>query len=339
MNAPHSRGRKAAAARVAPDVQAIESYELEPPLPAIESDPTRDTLGIASALSGKAHHGLKISRSFMSETYGGGSLEAVPEFDVSRAITSGLTHPGDLVWPQLRPRTPTFPDLGAADGLQAESVFLDPKDTRRPVPNSAVVPWRCIAMLNIEFVDGTPGRGTGWFISPQTLVTAAHCVHDPIHGRARSMVATPGFHAGAAPYGHFTVNKMDVHPGWFNGFPRALDFALIFVSRPAGVGFFGYAAADDAGLSRVLVNIAGYPRDHLGTQWFDGGRILRADDNFIYHTIDTEAGQSGSPVFWSDRQQRLGLGIHTYGASSMDRTNVARRITKPLFDMFEARKI
>jgi V8-like Glu-specific endopeptidase len=317
----------------------VEAVELEPPLPPIEADPTQDALGIAAVLAGSAHPGTVVARSFMAETYGGGSLENVPDYDVSRAITAGLTHSGNVEWPQLHSLAHCAPETVAEAELRAETVIFDPADTRRRVPNSTVVPWRCIALLTIRFRDGATARGTGWFIAPRTLVTAAHVVHDPIHGRAQSILVTPGFHRGAMPYGSQAVVRADFNPAWTDGFARELDFALVFIAQPAGVGFFGFAAADDQALARVLVNISGYPVDRPDAQWFDGGRILHADETFIHHTIDTEAGQSGAPVFWSDRQQRIGLGIHVYGAGSRDRTNVARRITRPLFDLFMDKKV
>lgn len=320
-------------------IAKVQRFELDPPVPQVNAESTEDALGIASVLAGGKHAYTQVSRSFMAETYGGGSLESIPDFDVSRAITAGLTHNGEVVWPQFQPSADRSEERLTGDTLRRETVILDPADTRRPVPNSTVVPWRCIALLNIAFRDGYTARGSGWFIAPRTLVTAAHCVHDPVHGRAMSIVATPGFQMGAAPYGRFAVAQVDFNPAWTRGFPRELDFALIYLAQPVGVGFFGFAAADDKALAQVLVNISGYPDDRPNTQWFDGGRILHADQNFIYHTIDTESGQSGAPLFWSDRQQRIGLGIHAYGAGPRDRTNVARRITAPLYELFAAKRI
>jgi V8-like Glu-specific endopeptidase len=320
-------------------VARVSSFELESPLTDIQPDPGTDLLGIAATLAGKKHPGTSVTRSFMSETYGGGSLERVPDFDVTRAITAGLMHSGDAILPQLQQSPKRELEIAAADGLRAETVIMDPGDTRKPVANTAVVPWRCIALLNIAFADGFTARGTAWFIGPSTLVTAAHCVHDPRHGRAVSILVTPGFQRGAAPYGRFAVSKVDFNPAWTRGFPRELDFSLLYLADPLGLGFFGFAAASDDGLRSVLVNIAGYPDDRAGTQCYDAGRIVRVDSTFIYHTIDTESGQSGAPLFWSDQQQRVGLGIHTYGAGPSDRTNVARRITPQLYDLFESRKV
>jgi glutamyl endopeptidase len=299
---------------------------------------TTDRLGIRAALEeGTLMEGLSLERSHMIETYGGGSLENVPGYDISRAITAGLATPGNVIWPQFQSKPPLEERSVGRDGLKPESV-IGPIDTRRPVPNTTVIPWRCIALMRTEYADGFVGRGTGWFIAPRTLVTAAHNIHDQHHGRAKRIVVTPGFHQGAAPFGEALVSSVDFNPDWTQGFPRELDFALAFIENSPGVGFFGFAAASDQGLRSVLINITGYPVDRPETQWFDGGRITDVDENFIYHTIDTEGGQSGAPLFWSDRESRIGLAIHTYGASDVDRTNVARRITQKLFDLFQQRR-
>jgi V8-like Glu-specific endopeptidase len=318
----------------------LEVVDLQPPRAIGVGDPTVDRLGLRDALRGKPSKDLHVFPSNMTETYGGGSLETVPDFDVSRAITSGISHTGDVSWPQLA-NAACAPGAESAifspDGLRPESVVE--KDTRRAVPNTAMVPWRCIALLRIVYVDGATGRGTGWFIGPKTLVTAAHCVFDRDHGAARTMTATPGFSHGAAPYGERPISQVHFNPAWKTTFDRELDFALVYTDTPGGTGSFGFSAASDAGLQSVLINIAGYPIDKSATQWYDAGRILSVDKNFIYHTIDTERGQSGAPLFWSDKDHRIGLGIHTYGASRGDRTNVARRITRELFDLFETRRL
>lgn len=289
-----------------------------------------DRLGIVAALKGEASD-LCLARSYMQETYGGGSLEQVPEFDAYAAITAGIAQPGTL--PDVEKLLAGLSTTSSSK-FAAESV-IGPSDTRRPVPNSAVLPWRCIALLQIRYASGQTGRGTAWAIGPRTYLTAAHCVHHWQGGPAREISVLPAYRGGATPYGVQRAVDSYYNPNWPRGWEPALDFAMIFTATSAGVGWFGYSAPSDDGLKRVLVNLAGYPDDHPGNQYFDGGRITDIDSEFIYHTIDTEEGQSGSPLFWSNRDQRIGLGIHTYGVNSSSRTNVARRITPDLFSLFQ----
>lgn len=308
------------------DVEVV-SYE---PVAPLETKPGEDSLGIADVLAGKFVQGVQVARSFMNETYGGGSLENVPGFDATSVLTMEIAQPGALHWPQLAPV-----DAGtrATGEWIAESV-VGP-DTRRPVPGAASLPWRCVALLQIAYGSGRTGRGTAWFIGPRTLVTAAHCVHHREAGAARRIIVTPGFDRGAAPYGQFDVVGSLWNPAWRTSFDPVLDFALLYLNQDPGVGYFGYAAAPDPNLQRVIVNVAGYPQDRPTTQWYDAGRLSGADKNFIYHQIDTEEGQSGAPLFWTDRVQRIGLGIHTYGTDTATSTNRARRITPELYSLFQ----
>jgi glutamyl endopeptidase len=288
-----------------------------------------DQLGIASALSGNPPDGLLLQRSLMVETYGGGSLESVPGFDAAPILTQDIAQPGLVWWPQL-----SRPVAGASELLEIIPESVIGRDTRRPVPSSASLPWRCIAYLRIRYQSGREGTGTGWFISPRTLVTAAHCMVHPEAGRATRVIVAPGFHAGAMPWGSFEAVGGDWNPAWERNFDPVLDYALVHIDRNPGIGHFGYSAAADPNLRRVLVNLAGYPSDRSGTQWYDASRIADLDRHFIYHEIDTETGQSGAPLFWTDRVQRIGLGIHTYGVGGGFRTNRARRITPELFELF-----
>ncbi|MBX3494341.1 MAG: trypsin-like peptidase domain-containing protein [Parvibaculum sp.] len=292
--------------------------------------PGEDTLGVASVLAGKVVDGVHVARSYMNETYGGGSFENVPGFNSTAILTTEIAQSGIVRWPQLNSSAESRSDI---DGFVPESVI--DSDTRRAVPGAASLPWRCIVLLQIFYRSGQTGRGTGWFIGPKTIVTAAHCIHHESAGDAIRIIVTPGYDRGAAPYGQFEVSGSLWNPAWRSSYDPVLDFALLFLNQDPGVGYFGFAAAPDPNLQRVIVNIAGYPKDRPSTQWYDAGRVSKADANFIYHQIDTEEGQSGAPLFWTDRVQRIGLGIHTYGANSMQPNNRARRITPELFTLFQ----
>lgn len=304
-------------------ISAVHTVEYEPLDEPVLNE--SDKLGFAETLRGGVVDGVHLRRSFMNETFGGGCLENVPGFDATPALSMLVGQPGLVDFPQM-----SHHDLALTP--RTESV-IGP-DTRRPAPNTAALPWRCVARLDILYSSGRTGRGTAWFIGPRTLVTAAHCLyHEEAKGASR-IVVTPGYNRGAAPYGQFSVVASLWNKGWAEGFSDVLDFALIYLDRPANVGWFGFAAAPDPNLKRVLVNVAGYPDDLVATQWYDAGRIAALDPQFIHHGIDTEVGQSGAPLFWTDRVQRIGLGIHTYGKGAGSSYNKARRITPELFQLF-----
>jgi glutamyl endopeptidase len=216
------------------------------------------------------------------------------------------------------------------------------------VPNTSLLPWRCIARLEIAFASGARATGSGWFISPRTLATAGHNFWDQEHGRAREIRIFPGYSQGYPAFGSYRVTEAFWDPQWPSDFDERRDFALLHIDSDPRVGYFGYAAASNDGLQNVAscVNVAGYPTDKdggqqyydAGTQYYDGGRIVGADEYFIYHTVDTSVGQSGGPLFWSDQANRIGLGIHVYGTDPRHPTNRALRITEDLYKIFSAYK-
>jgi len=318
----------------------LDQYQFPTSNSITDSNPARDLLGIRSHLGGgETPEGLLLSPCYMIETHGGGGFERVPGFDVSRAMESVISPVGSTA------RTPRNQFIGMSPARESA---IGTRDTRAPVPNTSLLPWRCIARLEIAFASGARGTGSGWFISPRTLATAGHNFWDQEHGRARDIRIFPGYSQGYPAFGSYRATEAFWDPQWPNGFDERRDFALLHIDSDPRVGYFGYAAASDDGLQNVAscVNVAGYPSDKdggqqyydAGTQYYDGGRIVGADEYFIYHTIDTNVGQSGGPLFWSDEANRIGLGIHVYGTDPRHPSNRALRITKDLYEIFSAYK-
>ena len=53
----------------------------------------------------------------------------------------------------------------------------------------------------------------------------------------------------------------------------------------------------------LFVNNAGYPYEAnkpYGTLWYNAGRVRKMEKAFIEYMVDTEGGQSGSPVYFFD---------------------------------------
>lgn len=186
---------------------------------------------------------------------------------------------------------------------ELESVFL--RDDRQPNNDTTSVPWRSVCHLVVGRQNGSRSFGTGWFAGPKMVITAAHCVldHRPRAGWASSITVIPGRNGNYFPFQSQDVASVYIDPRWEREQDHRYDFAvLIMPDRQLGtaVSWFGFAALTDSYLSKpLLINCAGYPDDKpRGTQWSDGGRIERFDENFLYYYIDTEVGQSGSPIFF-----------------------------------------
>lgn len=298
-----------------------------------------------------------VLESFMAETNGGGSAEKVPGFDIFRAITAGFetrrvagpttlrARPDGGFYSEGTPPPPPVPDS------QAKPENVIGVDSRVLVPDTAAIPWRCICHLEVEFERGPVGYGTGFLIGPTAVLTAAHVIVNPTAKRkARHVRVIPGRNGGVAPYGYFVANFSDckVPAKWLNGDAEAsgFDFAIIPIpddyktmGKPTAerLGYFGlkcFADKQAAEAGKMLfVNNAGYPYEAdkpYGTLWYNAGRVRDISERFVEYMVDTEGGQSGSPVYFYDEEtgQRYVIAIHTTG----DFVNRGLRIRREVFD-------
>jgi V8-like Glu-specific endopeptidase len=254
---------------------------------------------------------------------------AVGESDTSEAGIVGAT-PGE------------FDEVSAVDAIVgsypelAESVeVIIGVDERIRVTNTTTYPWSAICALGITAANGRRFIGTGWMISPRTVVTAGHCVY--LHeegGWAQSITVIPGCNDAVEPYGSHVGTDLRSVTGWTSSKNRDHDYGVIILppsTQPgATTGTFGFATRTDAFLLNAALNLSGYPGDKGGRQqWFMAQRPKSVSEHVITYDIDTMGGQSGSPVWVLENGGRFGVGVHTNGHSS---GNSATRITSGVFN-------
>ncbi len=214
------------------------------------------------------------------------------------------------------------------------------EDNRLRITNTRAFPWRAVCALRIRAKDGTSWLGTGWLVSPRTLITAGHCVYMREHGGwARSIEVIPGKDGDAAPFGQAVSATFGSVLGWTRDNDREYDYGAIIL--PSGhafgdrVGHFGFADFDDATLAGTRLNLSGYPGDKdLGsTQWWHAQKTKSVSPRTLQYEIDTVGGQSGAPVWRVVGGARQAVGIHTNGFSS---GNSATRIQANVFENITA---
>ncbi|NUP86854.1 MAG: serine protease [Burkholderiaceae bacterium] len=264
----------------------------------------------------------------MTETHNGGRIERVAGFDVGRVMTQGLRR-------RRLPAALCSDRLGAAGWLE----FAFPqaqigRDDRVPVPDTTTLPWRCVCQIVIDGLHAEQALGTGWLAGPRTVFTAGHNLYSHKLGRrARRVTVMPGRCGDVAPFDYFRSVRFEVHPQWLAHGDARFDLGVVWLDSDVGydVGWFGFASRPDEALAELIVNTAGYPADkRIGTQWFNAGRISHIGTQSISYGLDTEGGQSGSPIYCVDaKEQRTVLAIHAYGG---DAHNVGVRITDDVFD-------
>lgn len=265
-------------------------------------------------------------------THGGGRLEDVPNFPVTKALTVGLEtiDMGDNIDLSQIPPAYTL----VYQPVQAESQCGP--DDRRQISNTASVPWRMVCQLIMTTKNGERFKGTGWFIGPRTVMTAGHCLHFRNNGGwAKQIEVIPGMNGSRKPYGSQIGRSFRSVKGWTDNQDPDYDYGCIILpddNLGKRVGWFGFAALSDGSLTNLLMNNSGYSGDKpSGTQWYTAGRVLRTTRRQLFYYNDTFAGNSGGPVWRYRDGKRHGVGIHAYGGCP----NKATRITRPVFDLMK----
>lgn len=220
------------------------------------------------------------------------------------------------------------------EAARAAEVIIGP-DNRVRVGATASYPWRAICALRITARNGRRFIGTGWLVSPRTVITAGHCVF--MHnegGWASAIEVIPGLNDASRPFGSAVSGALRSVTGWTQSRNREFDYGAIVLPANARLGdrtgWFGLAVRNDAFLRSANLNLSGYPGDKGGNQqWFMAQRAKGTSARVITYDIDTMGGQSGSPVWVLQNGQRYGVGVHTNGASS---GNSATRIDTAVFN-------
>jgi glutamyl endopeptidase len=232
--------------------------------------------------------------------------------------------------------TPQVAGQTVVEGVTAESVIGG--DGRTQVTNTTAYPRRAIAQ--ILFNGGS--LCTGWLISANTLATAGHCVHEGAGGSAGfypvgTYVIRPGRNGSSAPYGSCTAKTLYTVNGWANSGSQEYDYGAIRLNCSVGdqTGWFGYFHQAESHNGQQAI-IAGYPGDKGGnTMWTMSGVIGTTLARRLRYTIDTAAGQSGSPVWTNNNancQGSCARAIHAYGVGGDDVDNSGTRITQEVFN-------
>ena len=119
---------------------------------------------------------------------------------------------------------------------------------------------------------------------------------------------------------------------WTKAGDENYDIGAIILSEDINpdIGSFSFGFYPEASLTSKFVNISGYPASGAGEeQTHHANRICMVKDHKLYYDIDTEGGQSGSPIwFYPDSNDTpVVIGIHSNGAGLSLHANSGVRIT------------
>jgi glutamyl endopeptidase len=225
--------------------------------------------------------------------------------------------------------------------LQEDTLHLSypfPPDDRVKVVDTTTYPWSTICKLYITAADSTQFIGSGTMLDEYHVLTCGHCVY--LHGYggwASEVKVIPGMAGDYEPFGHAFATYYRSYTEWTEYEMYEHDWAVITLDRTIGsqTGWMGRMTADPSDpVYTGTLNIAGYPGDlDLGEyMYFDSDVGEYADEYNHWFWMDTAAGQSGSPVWMYDGENRYIVSINAYEYEYGTYANFGTRLNQDKYD-------
>jgi glutamyl endopeptidase len=255
-------------------------------------------------------------------------LDALAEFRAARASAAEFAESISI----YRPIVPSYvrPDNIAETVIGSDARY-------RILPRKSGYPEQAIGLLTGD-QGGNSFYCTGFLIGPNTVATAGHCVHQGNAGVWSTNVRFyPARNGSSSPFGSCAAGTLFSVAGWVDEGNEDFDYGAVKLNCSVGstTGFFGFFWQAGS-LSGLPVQVSGYPSDKTAwTHWSTSGDIAVSETAKTRYRHDTAAGQSGGPVFETDRSGSSCTGacvnsIHAYGV--LNGTNSGTRINQSVFD-------
>lgn len=235
--------------------------------------------------------------------------------------------------PDGREVDPEGTGFGPAFGSRLAPLSVLGNDDRQLRLSTTNYPWRAqVAILN---PGSTTSRCSGVLVGPRHVLTAGHCLYKNGAWFPNQKVA-PGMKGiGVFPNGLKNHQWYYISNGWLEDEDPENDFGVLILedlASTANLGWFGTQVSDGAsawnfGYPGWWRPCAASPNPPQCSNFLYGmsGYADKESDWFLTYTIDTQPGQSGSPVYRYNGGDRRVIGVHAYGAGGGS-VNWAKRL-------------
>ena len=214
------------------------------------------------------------------------------------------------------------------DGLEKTILIGDDRVT---VKKTKQYPYSAIANITGKFSCGCPTQSTGFMVTRNTLLTAAHCLVCQKHNKwAKKLTFYFGYKSNKN-YLYRYKSHWEAYVGTLfpNGYTSENDWAYVVFDKDVGdkTGWFGLKNLSDSELESGTFTVAGYRDKKLK---YDVGGLRVMDSDRMWVDMDVLPGNSGSPIYDSDN---YAVGIWT---TYYDNANSGFRINSKVLDKLRA---
>jgi V8-like Glu-specific endopeptidase len=228
---------------------------------------------------------------------------------------------------------------------QTRSLRVFGTDERQAINDTSQMPWSAVGRIeSVWYRDGVTvmSTATGTLIGSRVVLTGGHCIYDQEDGWADQVAFIPGKNGGAEPFGRAYSVRNLTQRAWVEEGDSRFDLGLIVLDEPLGerAGFMSVAVETDAFFFQRTLNSAGYPGEVMpgDRPFYVFGQTLDLTDGLIRHLLDSEPGQSGSPLWYleTNSTDRRIVGVLTgtrevtAGGQLLEAYNVAVHIDEGL---------